>query len=76
MLVFPYSNKALKVLLEICQLQLDAYMRVGFRDAMLLYLTIAASGKKKKKKQKISFANDRNSYNLIRELFIAAPADP
>lgn len=43
---------------------------------MLLYLTIAASGKKKKTNQKISFANDRNSYNLIRELFIAAPADP
>lgn len=42
---------------------------------MLLHLTIEASGKKKTK-QKISFANDRNSYNLIRELFIAAPADP
>lgn len=62
--VFPYSNKALKVLLEICQLQLDAYIWVCFSDATLLHLTIEVS-----EKESFSFAN------LMRIFFIAALAD-
>ena len=50
----------------------DAYIRDCFSDAMLLHLTLQASPKKKS----FSLANNRNSYNLIRESFIAAPADP
>lgn len=45
LLIFPYSNKALKVLLEICQLKLEFW--VCFYMQMLLHLTIQTLGGKK-----------------------------
>lgn len=72
MLIFPYSNKTLKVLLEICQLKLEFWG--FFYMQILLHLTIQTLGKKKTCCQWYFYFY--HNYDWIRELSIAAPADP